>query len=213
MWRYSTSNGWRVLGVGWAMIRILAASRHRSLDVDSYNVHPVPFLPAKLKPLLPLANYLFSGAALLPVPPDWNLSLDILEGEAPCCRDPEKRSQVVSRDRDKETLVLKKQISVGVMAAGLACGIGSAALAQSAHGTTNSTLGSSGAATGTNGALHSGANKALNGAKSDTTGTVLPPANRSATGTTNSTLGASGAATGTNGKLHSGANKALKETR
>src|SRR5215217_5140611 len=103
MWRYSTSNGWRVLGVGWAMIRILAASRHRSLDVDSYNVHPVPFLPAKLKPLLPLANYLFSGAALLPVPPDWNLSLDILEGEAPCCRDPEKQSQVVSRDRGRET--------------------------------------------------------------------------------------------------------------
>jgi len=70
--------------------------------------------------------------------------------------------------------VLKKQISVGVIAAGLACGIGSAALAQSANGTTNSTLGSSGAATGTNGVLHSGANKALNGATSDTTGTVLP---------------------------------------
>ena len=109
--------------------------------------------------------------------------------------------------------MLKKQIGVGVIAAGFACGIGSAALAQSAHGTTNSTLGSSGAATGANGALHTGANKALNGVRSDTTGTVLPPANRSATGTTNSTLGASGAATGTNGKLHSGANKALKETR
>jgi hypothetical protein len=148
------------------------------------------------------------------VPPNWNLSLDILEGEAPCCCDPEKRSQAVSRDLEiRRPLVLKKQISVGVIAAGFACGIVSVALAQSAHGTTNSTLGSSGAATGTNGALHSGANKALNGAKSDTTGTVLPPPNRSVTGTTNSTLGASGAATGTNGKLHSGANKALKETR
>jgi hypothetical protein len=83
--------------------------------------------------------------------------------------------------------VLKKQIGVGVIAAGFVCGIVSAALAQSSNGTTNSTLGSSGAATGTNGALHSGANKALNGAKSDTTGTVLPPPNRSATGTTNST--------------------------
>ena len=109
--------------------------------------------------------------------------------------------------------MLKKQIGVGVIAAGFACGIMSAALAQSAHGTTNSTLGSSGAATGTNGALHSGANKALKGVKSDTTGTVLPPANRSATGTTNSALGAGGAATGTNGTLHSGANKGLKETR
>ena len=109
--------------------------------------------------------------------------------------------------------MLKKQIGVGVIAAGFACGIVSAALAQSAHGTINSTIGSGAAATGTNGALHSGANKALNGAKAETTGTVLPPSNSSTTGTTNSTLGASGVATGTNGKLHSGANKALKETR
>jgi hypothetical protein len=203
------------LGSGWAMIHIFGASRHRSLDVvHSYDAHHVPFLPAKLKPLLPLTNYHFRGAAHLPVPPDWNLSLDILEGEAPCCRDPEKRSQVVSRDLEiRRPLVLKKQIGVGVIAAGFACGIVSAALAQSANGTTNSTLGSSGAATGANGALHSGANKASNGARSDTTGTVLPPPSRSATGTTNSTLGASGAATGTNGKLHSGANKTLKETR
>ena len=71
--------------------------------------------------------------------------------------------------------MLKKQIGVGVIAAGFACGIVSAALAQRAHGTTNSTLGSSGAATGTNGALHSGTNKAMNGATSDTTGTVLVP--------------------------------------
>jgi hypothetical protein len=137
-----------------------------------------------------------------------------LKGEAPCCRDPEKQPQGVNENLEiRRLLVLKKKIGVGVIAVGFACGIVSAALAQSANGTMNSTLGSSGAATGTNGALHSGANKALNGAKSDTTGTVLPPSNRSVTGTTNSTLGASGAVSGTNGKLHSGANKALKETR
>jgi hypothetical protein len=125
-----------------------------------------------------------------------------------------RRDRKVSVETEiRRPLVLKKRIGVGVIAAGFACGMVSAALAQSANGTVNSTLGSSGAAAGTNGALHSGANKTLNGAKSDTTGTVLPPSNMSVTGTTNSTLGASGAATGTNGKLHSGANKALKETR
>jgi hypothetical protein len=159
-------------------------------------------------------TYHFRGAAHLPVPSDGNFSIDILEGEVLCCRGPEKRSQDVSRNLEvRRLLVLKKRIGVGVIAAGFACGMVFAALAQSANGTVNSTIGSSGAAAGTNGALHSGANKTLNGAKSDTTGTVLPPSNRSVTGTTNSTFGASGAATGTNGKLHSGANKALKETR
>lgn len=77
--------------MGWAMIRILAASRRRSVDVaHSYNVHRVRFCPAKLKPLLPLTNYSFRGAAHLPMPPDRNLSLDVLEGGEACwCRDRE----------------------------------------------------------------------------------------------------------------------------
>jgi hypothetical protein len=196
------------------MIRIFGASRHRSLDeVHSYNVHHVSFFSAKLKPLLRLTNYHFRGAAHLSVPPDWNLSLDILEGRLVVAVIPRSDRKSSVETEIRRPLVLKKQISVGVIAAGFVCGIVSAALAQSANGTANSTLGSRGAATGTNGALHSGANKTSNGARSDTTGTVLPPPSRSATGTTNSTLGASGAATGTNGKLHSGANKALKETR
>jgi hypothetical protein len=88
-------------------------------------------------------------------------------------------------------------------AAALTMGLGSAS-ARDVHGTTNSTIGSKGASTGTNGTLHSTANRALRG----TAGSE-----RSVNGTANSTIGSSGAATGTNGTLHSTTNRALNSAK
>src|ERR1700686_3068643 len=84
--------------------------------------------------------------------------------------------------------------------AGLAMSLGSAS-ARDLHGTTNSTIGSTGASTGTNGTLHSTANGALRGDPG--------AGERSVNGSVNSKLGSSGAATGTNGTAHSTANRTL----
>lgn len=76
-----------------------------------------------------------------------------------------------------------------------------AASAQSVNGTVNSNIGSKGAATGTNGSLHSSANTSVNGD------------NKSLNGTANSTIGSAGAHSGTNGTLHSTANKRLNSAK
>jgi hypothetical protein len=79
----------------------------------------------------------------------------------------------------------------------LSLALGSAAFAQSANGTANSTIGSKGAATGTNGSLHSSTNAGLNGS------------HKGLNGEANSTIGSAGAHAGANGSLHSSTNKAL----
>jgi hypothetical protein len=86
------------------------------------------------------------------------------------------------------------------LVAGLAMGIGSAS-ARDLHGTTNSNLGNDGASTGTNGTVHSTANRALN------TGNGV--SERSVNGTANSTIGSGTGAPGTNGTAHSTTNRAL----
>jgi len=70
--------------------------------------------------------------------------------------------------------------------------------------TTNSTIGSKGASTGTNGTLHSTANRALRG----TAGSE-----RSVNGTANSTIGSGGGAAGTTGTAHSTTNRALNSAK
>lgn len=90
------------------------------------------------------------------------------------------------------------------LVAGLAIGVGSAS-ARDIHGTTNSTIGSSGAETGTNGTLHSTANENLKGSAGVN--------NRSVNGSVNSTIGSSGASTGTNGTAHSSANRAINSAK
>ena len=87
--------------------------------------------------------------------------------------------------------------------AGLTMALGSAS-ARDLHGTTNSSIGSTGASTGMNGTLHSDTNRALKGTGSS---------ERSVTGTANSTIGSSGASSGTNGTLHSKTNRALNSVK
>ena len=87
--------------------------------------------------------------------------------------------------------------------AGLAMSLGSAS-ARDLHGTTNSTIGSKGASTGTNGTLHSTANRALRG----TAGSE-----RSVNGTANSTIGSGGGAAGTTGTAHSTTNRVLNRAK
>ena len=88
------------------------------------------------------------------------------------------------------------------LVAGLAMTAG-AASARDLHGTTNSTIGSQGASTGTNGTLHSGANGALNSGGNE----------RSVNGTANSTIGSSGAKAGVNGTAHSTTNRTLNSAK
>jgi|SRR5216684_6286238 hypothetical protein len=97
---------------------------------------------------------------------------------------------------------MMKPLAICFVAA-LTMSLGSAS-ARDLRGTTNSTIGSKGASTGTNGTLHSTANRALR----DTSGSE-----RSVNGTANSTIGSSGAATGTNGTLHSTTNRALNSAK
>jgi len=101
--------------------------------------------------------------------------------------------------------MLKKTMIIGVVAAGFGLGVSSASFAQSANGTVNSNIGSSGASTGVNGSLHSGANHTLN------SGARLRE--HRSVGGVNSGIGSSGASTGTNGALHSGANGAMRTSK
>jgi hypothetical protein len=86
------------------------------------------------------------------------------------------------------------------LVAGLAMGIGSAS-ARDPHGVTNSSIGNSGASTGTNGTEHSTANRALNPGKG--------ASERSVNGAANSTIGSGTGAPGTNGTAHSTINRTL----
>ena len=86
------------------------------------------------------------------------------------------------------------------LVAGLALSVGSAS-ARDLHGSTNSSIGNDGASTGTNGTMHSTANRALNSGNG--------AGERSVNGTTNSTIGSGTGATGTNGTVHSTTNRAL----
>jgi hypothetical protein len=88
-----------------------------------------------------------------------------------------------------------------LLSGALAMAFAGAASAQSANGTVNANIGSKGAATGTNGSLHSSANTSLNGS------------HRSLNGTANSTIGSAGAHAGTNGTLHSSANRRLNSAK
>ena len=87
--------------------------------------------------------------------------------------------------------------------AGLAMSLSSAS-ARDLHGTTNSTIGSKDASTGTNGTVHSTANRALRGAGGS---------ERSLNGAANSTIGSGNGAAGTNGTAHSTANRALNSAK
>ncbi|SFJ36029.1 hypothetical protein [Bradyrhizobium sp. Gha] len=93
------------------------------------------------------------------------------------------------------------KIQAIILSVALALTFGTAASAQSVNGTTNATIGSKGAATGTNGRLHSSANARLNGG------------HKSMNGTANSTVGSAGAHAGTNGKLHSSTNRTLNSSK
>jgi hypothetical protein len=90
------------------------------------------------------------------------------------------------------------------LVAGLAMGIGSAS-ARDPHGVTNSSIGNSGASTGTNGTEHSTANRTLNPGNG--------ASERSVNGAANSTIGSSGGAAGANGALHSSTNRGLNSAK
>jgi hypothetical protein len=87
--------------------------------------------------------------------------------------------------------------------AGLAMSLGSAS-ARDLHGTTNSTIGSKDASTGTNGTVHSTANRALRGTGGS---------ERSVNATANSTIGSGSGAVGTTGTAHSTTNRALNTAK